>query len=324
MNCFIASAFNYPDVDNIFNRVVRPVLRGFNIKPLRVDRVEHNEDIDDKIFGLIDKSAVCIADLTYARPSVYYEAGYAFGTGKPVIYMARRDHFHSKVDDLSGNFRVHFDLQMKNIIAWDQPNESCKNRLQKRLRHVLAPVLAKKNKDKAIIEGRKRFSILSQNDMLEDVITDSRNMLFARGFKRGPRSKLGPLRSYRFYEHLTKLIGKQYIQIHLLALPKITNAYLNSVPWLWVEPLLTRAQEEVVSAVKSCCVIGAIRPSGKQKLATCIPSWSPVEESIYTKKFEATIRKVPNTGVILFIDGILSKNEYKDQFRDAIAKILSL
>jgi hypothetical protein len=36
----------------------------------------------------------CSADLRYARPSVYFEAGYA-ERSVPVIYTVRRDHFRA-------------------------------------------------------------------------------------------------------------------------------------------------------------------------------------------------------------------------------------
>ena len=141
MNCFVASAFDHEDVDAIYDHAIHPVLKELKLHPFRVDRVEHNEDIDDRIFRLIDQSQLCIADLTFARPSVYYEAGYAFGSGKPVIYIARRDHFRAREDDEAGNLRVHFDLQMKNIIYWTNPNDAFRKRLRSRLKHVLRPLL---------------------------------------------------------------------------------------------------------------------------------------------------------------------------------------
>lgn len=118
MNCFVASALDHDDVDAVYDRTICPVLKEFNIRPFQVDRVEHNDDIDDRIFQLIDNFDLCISDLTYARPSVYYEAGYAFGRGKPVVYVARSDHFRAQPNDEVGNLRVHFNLQMKNIIRW--------------------------------------------------------------------------------------------------------------------------------------------------------------------------------------------------------------
>src|SRR5512144_3286136 len=121
MKCFIASAFGHDDIDAIYDHCIVPTLRKLSVAPLRVDRVKHNEDIDNKIFELLDSADFVIADLTYARPSVYYEAGYAAGKSKPVVYIAKHDHFKARGDDLYGNFRVHFDLQMKNIISWTVP-----------------------------------------------------------------------------------------------------------------------------------------------------------------------------------------------------------
>ncbi len=39
------------------------------------DRLMHNEHIDQKILREIEAAHVVVADLTFARPSVYWEAG---------------------------------------------------------------------------------------------------------------------------------------------------------------------------------------------------------------------------------------------------------
>jgi nucleoside 2-deoxyribosyltransferase len=83
----------------------------------RVDRIEHNDDIDDRIIAEIEKADLVITDLTYARPSVYFEAGYA-QRAIPVVYTVRGDHFRARDADPHGNRQVHFDLKMRNIIAW--------------------------------------------------------------------------------------------------------------------------------------------------------------------------------------------------------------
>lgn len=130
LKCFIASAFGKKDVDAIYSKVVKPVLLQKKITPIRVDQVEHNDDIDDKILKSIDECDFCIADLTYARPSAYYEAGRVHGLRKPVIFLARYDHFdHQEGDDL-GNYRIHFDLQMKNIIQWSNPTQTLKKKIR--------------------------------------------------------------------------------------------------------------------------------------------------------------------------------------------------
>jgi hypothetical protein len=61
MKCFIASAFGHKDVDAIYDHFVVPTLRKLSVTPLRVDRVKHNEDIDNKIFELLDSPDFAIA-----------------------------------------------------------------------------------------------------------------------------------------------------------------------------------------------------------------------------------------------------------------------
>lgn len=79
-----------------------------------------------------------IADLTYARPSVYFEAGYA-QRAIPVIFTARSDHFREHDNDPNGNRHVHFDLKMRNIIAWSSPNDDAfPGRLTRRVTKVIA------------------------------------------------------------------------------------------------------------------------------------------------------------------------------------------
>src|SRR5689334_9846443 len=100
ITCFIASAFGYNDVDLIFDKTIKIVLQELSIKPLRVDRINHNDRIDSKIIELINECDFGIVDLTYARPSAYFEAGFIEGLGKKVIYMTRKDHFKQKETDI--------------------------------------------------------------------------------------------------------------------------------------------------------------------------------------------------------------------------------
>jgi len=167
LKCFIASAFGHADVDQIYDEVIRPVTKKLGFTPRRVDRVEHNEDIDDKILSLMEDSDLCIADLTYARPSVYFEVGHMAGCGKPVVYICRSDHFRQKLDDPHGNLRVHFDLQMKNIIPWTQPNESFKKRLTSRLKHVRQPILRQLARREELSLAKSAFQALSTKQELE-------------------------------------------------------------------------------------------------------------------------------------------------------------
>lgn len=56
----------------------------------RVDEPESNDRITDRILESIRRAEYVIVDLTYSKPNVFYEAGYAQGRGKTPIYVARQ------------------------------------------------------------------------------------------------------------------------------------------------------------------------------------------------------------------------------------------
>jgi nucleoside 2-deoxyribosyltransferase len=76
-------------------------IRAAGYDPKRIDRVEHNNRIDDEIIAWIRRSKFVVADFTGSRGGVYFESGYALGMGLPVIWLCRED-------DLPN---VHFDSQ---------------------------------------------------------------------------------------------------------------------------------------------------------------------------------------------------------------------
>ena len=166
ISCFVACAFGKDDVDEIYKNAILPVLKSMEIKPYRVDQIEHNDDIDNKIIELLLKCDICIADLTYARPSVYYEAGYFTGLKKSVIYIARRDHFSPKTEDIYGNFKIHFDLQMKNIIPWSSTSrtDTFEKKLLSRLKLVSKPLIQRIEKEYKQEKDQLDFSKLSQKE----------------------------------------------------------------------------------------------------------------------------------------------------------------
>ena len=64
LKCFIACAFGKKDIEKIYNAAILKVLSKLKIIPLRVDKVEHNDNIDLKIIELINQ---CDFWKTYER-----------------------------------------------------------------------------------------------------------------------------------------------------------------------------------------------------------------------------------------------------------------
>ena len=94
--------------------------------PVRVDRTEHVNRIDDEIVARIRRSAFVVADFTEQKPGVYFEAGFALGLNLPVIWSCRE----KDIDNL------HFDVRQYNCIDWKDENDLAK-RLQLRIEAIV-------------------------------------------------------------------------------------------------------------------------------------------------------------------------------------------
>ena len=144
--------------------------------PIRVDKIVHNDRIDARIREEIKKADVLIADLTYARPSVYWEAGYA-ERAIPVIYICRKDHFDSKPSNDVVDLKVHFDLANANIISWSGiGSHRFIDELRKRLMFVTANVRANRKEQEKLIAIRSRFSqesLSKKRDLISDALKNS-------------------------------------------------------------------------------------------------------------------------------------------------------
>jgi hypothetical protein len=79
--------------------------------PVRIDRKEHDGKIDDQIIAEIRRSAFVVADFTGHRGGVYYEAGFAHGLGRRVIFTCKREDIKN----------LHFDVRQYNTLLWDSP-----------------------------------------------------------------------------------------------------------------------------------------------------------------------------------------------------------
>ena len=111
---FIACAFGYDEIDLLYEKHILPACKSLNYDAVRVDMTEPKQSITDAILEGITECACVIADLTFARPSVYFEVGFAHGLGIPLLLTCRSDHHRGKADDE----KVHFDLEQYKISFW--------------------------------------------------------------------------------------------------------------------------------------------------------------------------------------------------------------
>ena len=122
---FVAMWFD-PSVNDAYENGIEVALRECGYRPMRIDRKEHINKIDDEIVAEIKRSKFIVADFTSERDKprggVYFEAGYAMGMNIPVVWTCRKDMFD----------QVHFDTRQFNHIVWETPEElaeKLKNRI---------------------------------------------------------------------------------------------------------------------------------------------------------------------------------------------------
>jgi hypothetical protein len=104
---FVAMWFD-KSLDTIWDNGFKPAIHDAGLKPLRIDLQEHNEKICDRIIAEIRTCSFMVADFTGQRGGVYFEAGFAMGQGKPVIWTVREG-------DMA---QLHFDTRQYNHIPW--------------------------------------------------------------------------------------------------------------------------------------------------------------------------------------------------------------
>jgi len=118
---FVAMWFD-PNLNQAWEEGFKPALEATGFTPLRVDSLEYNGKIDDRIVAEIRRSGLLVADFTGNRGGVYFEAGFARGLGMPVIHTCRDTHIDA----------VHLDTRQYNHIVWANP-EDLKQKLINRI-----------------------------------------------------------------------------------------------------------------------------------------------------------------------------------------------
>jgi nucleoside 2-deoxyribosyltransferase len=111
-----------------YDRGIAPGVTDADFTPIRVDQKEHNNEITDEIMAEIRNCQFMVADFTGQRAGVYYEAGFAIGLGRPVVWSCRKDEIG----------KLHFDTNHRNYIDWQTPEE-LRERLFKRIRATILP-----------------------------------------------------------------------------------------------------------------------------------------------------------------------------------------
>ena len=111
-NGFVAMSFQ-ENLFEIYSGGFQVGVIGAGYDPIRMDKLEHINRIDDEIIRQINGSKFLVADFTGHRSGVYFEAGYAMGKGLPIFWTCRKSDMNE----------LHFDIRQFNCIDWESPED---------------------------------------------------------------------------------------------------------------------------------------------------------------------------------------------------------
>lgn len=126
---FMAMKFGDHELNAIVENVFRPAVAktGFELRILT--DVPKAGLIDDRLRVEIRRSRFLIADITHQNPGAYWEAGFAEGLGKPVIYTCNREAFAAGSS--------HFDTNHHLTVMWHEDLKQVAEDLKATIRATL-------------------------------------------------------------------------------------------------------------------------------------------------------------------------------------------
>jgi nucleoside 2-deoxyribosyltransferase len=106
----MAMPYDDATLDGVFAECFKPAVKATGFDLIRLDDAPPAGLIDDRLRVEIRRARFLIADLTGANRGAYWEAGFAEGLGKPVIYTCEKGHFESD--------GTHFDTSHHHTVLW--------------------------------------------------------------------------------------------------------------------------------------------------------------------------------------------------------------
>lgn len=127
---FIALQFGDSELDAFLKDVIKPTIGelGYRLEDMR--DAARAGIIDNVMRARIRDAAFVLVDLFHANAGAYWEAGYAEGLGKPVLYLCKHEVFKEN--------GTHFDTNHCTTVMWDSRDPHIfKNELLATLRRSL-------------------------------------------------------------------------------------------------------------------------------------------------------------------------------------------
>lgn len=132
--CFVIQPFDGGAYDKRFKDVYAPAIKAAGYDAYRVDQDPSVSVPIDSIENGIREAVVCLADITTDNPNVWYELGFAFASGRPVVMICSEERQSRKYP---------FDIQHRTIISYKSESSSDFDKLQNKITETITAYVKK-------------------------------------------------------------------------------------------------------------------------------------------------------------------------------------
>jgi nucleoside 2-deoxyribosyltransferase len=164
----------FQDVYEAIKLALNNIKIAQKINCIRLDDIKKPGSITDALISEIQKSHICIADITGNNPNVLWEVGYVMALKKPLIQLTQ------KIEEIP------FDLYDLRTIKYEQGNII--TTLQKEIKEYFMQILKEYEFDEANILPENE----NQNDLFSIAVTGSQDMMNKQLCVRRLKSVLSP------------------------------------------------------------------------------------------------------------------------------------
>lgn len=233
--CFVIQPFDSGKFDKRFADIYKPAIEAAGLEAYRVDKDPGVSIPIESIEKGIKQASVCLADITADNPNVWYELGFAFALGKPVIMVCSEERTGKKYP---------FDIQHRSIIPYMADSPSDFDKLRENLTAKIKAMLAQGDVLEKISEADPLVPIegLSQTEILALAVIAGSAFLpeepvAAYSAKRD--AEAAGLTSMGFNIAVRKLTAKRFIEMPELWDEHNGEPYsalkISDAGWTWIE-----------------------------------------------------------------------------------------
>lgn len=134
--CFVIQPFDGGKFDKRYGDVFSPAVRAAGLEPYRVDRDPSVSIPIEDIKSGIERSDICLADISTDNPNVWFELGYAIAVRREVILVCS--------DERTSKYP--FDVQHQSIIEYSTESSSDFEELRTKIESRIKATLERRAK----------------------------------------------------------------------------------------------------------------------------------------------------------------------------------